>query len=107
MSTEFALIGGMAIVTLAIRYPLLGMSGRLALPPRLQQALNYVPPAVLTAIVVPSVLVEEGHLWLGLGNPRLVGAIATVAIGLWRHNLLLTILVGMGSFLLWQAASPL
>ncbi|NEQ33263.1 MAG: AzlD domain-containing protein [Leptolyngbya sp. SIO4C5] len=103
MMPEIALIGGMALVTFLIRYPLLAMSGRFTLSPRLLQALNYVPPAVLTAIVVPAVLVEENAVWLGLDNPRLIGAIAALAVGLWRKNLLLTIIVGMGAFLLWQA----
>jgi branched-subunit amino acid transport protein len=100
---EVQLITGMVLVTFLIRYPLLAVSGRLQLPPRLLQALNYVPPAVLTAIVVPIVLVENDQLWVGLGNPRLVGAIAAVVVGLWRQQLLLTIVVGMGAFLLWQA----
>lgn len=100
---EFQLITGMVLVTFLVRYPLLAVSGRVKLPPRLLQALNYVPPAVLTAIVVPIVLVEGDHLWFGLGNPRLVGAIATIGIGLWKKNLLLTIVVGMTTFLLWKA----
>ncbi|MEO1296616.1 MAG: AzlD domain-containing protein [Cyanobacteria bacterium J06636_16] len=105
MNAEMALIGGMTLVTFSIRYVLLAMSGRFNLPPRLLQALNYVPPAVLTAIVVPIVLVEGDSLWIALGNARLVGAIATVAVGFWRKNLLLTIVVGMVTFLLWQAIS--
>jgi len=92
----------MALVTFLIRYPVLALSGRVQLSPRLLQALNYVPPAVLTAIVVPAVLVEEGGVWFGWQNPRLIGAIAALAIGLWRKNLLLTIVIGMGVFLLWQ-----
>jgi branched-subunit amino acid transport protein len=66
------------------------------------QALQYVPPAVLTAIVVPTTVVVDDNLWIGLDNPRVVGAIAAVAVGLWRKNLLLTIAVGMGAFFLWQ-----
>ena len=103
MTNEVMLIGGMTLVTFSIRYLLLAMSGRLSLPPRLLQALNYVPPAVLTAIVVPPIFVEGESLWLGIGNPRLVGAIVAVSIGLWRKNLLLTIVVSMATFLLWQA----
>ncbi|MBE7382900.1 MAG: AzlD domain-containing protein [Leptolyngbya sp. SIO1E4] len=102
MTHELMLIGGMTLVTVLTRYPLLAMSGRFTLPPRLLQALNYVPPAVLTAIVVPIVLVEGDSLWLGPGNPRLIGAMTALGIGLWRKNLLLTIVVGMGAFLLWQ-----
>lgn len=103
MTTDIWLIGGMALVTFLIRYPFLAMSGRLQLPPRLLQALNYVPPAVLTAIVVPAVLVDGDDLWLSVGNPRLLGACVALAVGLWRRHLLLTIVAGMGAFLLWQA----
>lgn len=101
--TEMLMVGGMALVTILIRYPVLALSGRLTLPPRLLQALAYVPPAVLTAIVVPAVFVEGEELWLGWQNPRLIGAIAAIAVGLWRKNLLLTIGLGMGTFWLWQA----
>ncbi|MEO0352456.1 MAG: AzlD domain-containing protein [Cyanobacteria bacterium P01_A01_bin.15] len=103
MTNEILLLGGMTLVTFLVRYPILAMSGRLTLPPRLLQALNYVPPAVLTAIIVPTVLVEGDSLWLGVGNPRLIGSMAALAVGLWRKNLLITIVVGMGVFLLWQS----
>ncbi|MEM9803879.1 MAG: AzlD domain-containing protein [Cyanobacteria bacterium P01_D01_bin.56] len=102
---EVILLGGMMLVTFGIRYPLLAMSDRIILPPRLLQALNYVPPAVLMAIVVPAVLVHDDKLWIDFDNARLVGSLAALAIGLWRKNLLLTILVGMGIFLLWQGVN--
>lgn len=100
-ANEWALIGGMMLVTMLVRYPVLALSGRLRLSDRLLQALNYVPPAVLTAIIVPMVLVEDDALWLSWENARLVGAIAAIAVGFWRKNLLLTIVVGMAAFLLW------
>jgi branched-subunit amino acid transport protein len=57
---------------------------------------------VLTAIVVPAIFFPDGQtLWLNPGNPRLAGAIACIAVGLWRKNLLLTIVVGMVTFWLW------
>lgn len=102
MMHELMLIGGMTLVTFPIRYVLLAVSGRVNLPPRLQQALNYVPPVVLTAIVTPIVLVSEDTLWLSIDNPRLVGAMVALAIGFWRKNLLLTIVASMAVFWLWQ-----
>lgn len=100
---EFLLIGGMAIVTFLIRYPVLAMSGRIKLSPQFLQVLGYVPPAVLTAIVVPAVLMPEGNqILLSYMNARLVGAIAAIAVGFWRRNLLLTIGVGMAVFFGWQ-----
>lgn len=104
---DWQLIGGMAIVTLMIRYPLLALSGRLRLSPWLIKALGFVPPAVLTAIVVPAVLMPDGvTLQFGPANPRLIGALACVVIGAWRQQLLLTILGGMAVFLLWQWVGP-
>ncbi|MEM6255381.1 MAG: AzlD domain-containing protein [Cyanobacteria bacterium P01_D01_bin.156] len=101
-NSEIMLLGGMTLVTFLIRYPLLAISDRIILPPRLLQALNYVPPAVLTAIVLPSILVQDNELWIHPTNPRLIGALAALSIGLWKKNLLFTILVGMGVFLSWQ-----
>lgn len=100
---EFYLIGGMALVTFAIRYPVLAMSGRIKLSPQFLQILSYVPPAVLTAIVVPAVLMPTGdQVLFSYTNARLVGAIAAVLAGFWYKNLLLTIVVGMIIFFGWQ-----
>jgi branched-subunit amino acid transport protein len=100
---EWLLIGGMALVTFAIRYPLLALSGRIQMPDALVRGLSYVPPVVLTAIVVPAILLPDGQtLWLAPSNPRLIGAMACIVVGLWRGNLLLTIVVGMSTFWAWQ-----
>ncbi|MGF1567916.1 MAG: AzlD domain-containing protein [Nodosilinea sp.] len=99
---EWILIGGMALVTFAIRYLLIAFSDRLHFSPKMLQALGFVPPAVLTAIIAPAVVMPAGTLWIGPDNARLIGAIAAVGIGAWRKNLLLTIVTGMGTFLTWQ-----
>ena len=99
----FCLVGGMALVTFSIRYILLPFSGRIRLSPKVQRALGYVPPAVLTAIIVPMSLMPEGKgIQLSLTNPYLAGALATVAIGWVGKNLLVTIVGGMLTFLAWQ-----
>jgi branched-subunit amino acid transport protein len=100
---EFLLVAGMMVATVAIRAVPIALSGRMALSDRVVQLLRYVPPVVLTAIVVPAVLMPDGALWVSGANPRLIGAIAAIAIGLWRQNLLLTIILSMVVFLGWQA----
>lgn len=99
---EFLLIAGMMVVTFAVRYPVLAMSGRIQLAPWFLRLLRYVPPTVLTAIVVPAVLMPDHQLWLDHTNARLIGAIAAILVGFWRQNLLLTIVVGMAVFFIWQ-----
>ncbi|MDJ0632755.1 MAG: AzlD domain-containing protein [Xenococcaceae cyanobacterium MO_188.B29] len=100
---EFYLIGMMAIVTFLIRYPLLAVSSKIRLPSQLIRALTYLPPAILTAIVVPAVLIPTGdNILLSYTNAKLVGAIAASIAGWWTKNLLATIISGMVVFFLWQ-----
>ncbi|MEB3358408.1 MAG: AzlD domain-containing protein [Synechococcales bacterium] len=99
---EVLMITGMAIATFAIRYTMFAASSRITLSATLLKALRYVPPVVLTAIVVPEVLLNDGALHLSLLNARLVGAIAAVAVGALTQNLLLTIVLGLAAFFGWQ-----
>ena len=100
---EFYLIGAMAIITFFIRYPLLAFSSRIKLPSKIIQALEYLPPAILTAIIVPAVLMPtEDKITLSYTNAKLVGAIASILIGWRTKNLLATIIGGMLTFFVWQ-----
>ena len=102
MTHEWLLIAGMAAVTFSVRYSLIGLSGRIKLPPAVVSALHFVPPSVFTAIIVPYVVFPSGQLSVNFENAYLVGAVATVLIGFWKRNLLLTIGIGMGFFGLYQ-----
>jgi len=100
---ELLLIAGMALVTFVIRYSMFAVAGRIEFPTRLVNKLRYVPPAVLTAIIVPAVLIPTGNgLHLSYTNAYLVGAIVAFGVGWFSKNLLLTIVVGMAAFLSWQ-----
>lgn len=99
---EVLIVLGMAIVTFAIRYLVFGASSRISLSPALLNALRYVPPVVLTAIVVPEVLLSDGALHVSYLNARLVGAIAAILVSRFTQNLLLTIVLGMATFFAWQ-----
>ncbi len=100
--TEVYLIGGMALVTFLIRYSLFALSGRIELPKRIFAGLRYVPPAVLTAIVVPAVLMPGGHIEFSYTNVYLIGGIVAFLVGWFSRSLLLTIVIGMMSFFAWQ-----
>jgi branched-subunit amino acid transport protein len=101
---EIILIGGMALVTFAIRYSMFAVAGRVEFPQRLESALRYVPPAVLTAIIVPAVLIPSPgtEIVLSYTNPYLVAALFAFGVGWVSKNLLLTIVLGMIAFWAWQ-----
>jgi branched-subunit amino acid transport protein len=99
---EFWLIFGMMTVTFGVRYPVLALVGRIQLPDPIFQALRYVPPAVLTAIIIPELLLPGGELKLQFNNaPLFAGLVAGIVA--WRSkNLLLTIVLGMGAFFIYR-----
>jgi len=96
---QILLIIGMMAVTFGVRYSVLAMSGRITMSRRMEQTLRFVPVAVLTALCTPILFKPEGSWLLSLDNSHLVaGAVAIVIAALSRH-LLLTIVLGMGLFL--------
>jgi branched-subunit amino acid transport protein len=90
-------------VTYAIRAVMILLIGRLRVPPAVQRALRFVPPAVLSAIIVPELLQTGGSLHLSLANPRLLAG-ALAALVAWRsRNALLAIGLGMAALWTLQA----
>ncbi len=103
---EFLLIAGMAAATISTRIPVLMLLSRRKLPAGIASALKYVPPAVLSAIILPIVLLPGGSLNLHLNNAPLVASVFAVVIAWRTRNLLLTIVLGMGFLLLWRLFYP-
>ena len=100
---EIALIAGMAAITFAIRYTLFAVGHRVRFNPLVTQALNYVPVAVLTAIVAPAMLMPDGaNLDMALEIAYLVGGIVAIVIAAKWRNLLATIIGGLTFFFVWR-----
>jgi branched-subunit amino acid transport protein len=99
---ELLLIAGMTLVTFGVRYPVLALVSRMPLPRALLDALKFIPPAVLTALILPALLAPDGRLQVSPANDALVaGSIAAVVA--WRsQNLLLTLATGMAALWLWR-----
>ena len=87
------LLGG--LITFAIRFSLIYLFGRLHIPETMRQALRYVPPAVLSAIIFPELFFHEGMLDLSFDNTRLLAGLVAILVAWISRNTLITILVGM------------
>lgn len=101
-TTEWILILGMAFVTFSIRYVLLALASRIELPELLKESLKFIAPAVLTAITVPAVLMPSGEMAVSLRNPYLISAGLAVVAGILSKNVLITIVVGLSGFFIYQ-----
>jgi branched-subunit amino acid transport protein len=90
----FFTILGMGVVTLLCRSFFLLPERDLPMPRWLREGLRYAPVAALTAVVVPEVVMTQGHLVQTWQDARLFGAAAGLAFYVWRQGLLGTILCG-------------
>ncbi len=94
------LILAMALVTFTPRFVPFFMASKLQLPNRVEQALGYVPIAVLTIIIFQTALYKEGNMWLSLNNPYIGASVAACLTALLQKRLFVTISVGMVSYVL-------
>jgi branched-subunit amino acid transport protein len=89
------IILAMGLVTFGIRLLPIALLGRVEIPIVVQRALRFVPPAVLSAIVAPELLMPGGEFNLSLGNARLIAGVIAMAVAWRTKNVLLTIVAGM------------
>lgn len=93
------LILGMLAITFATRYSFFAWPN-LRFPRLVEQALHYVPVSVLTAIVVPGMLMPQGEWWLHWQNAYLLAGLLAILVAAVTRNLLATIGLGLASFFL-------
>jgi len=96
-------ITGMGVITYAIRLSMIVLSGQIQLNDQLQRALRYVPPAVLSAIIVPEMVQPGGTLDLSLGNERLLAGLIAIAVAWVTKNMIWTVATGMIALWILQA----
>ena len=96
MSTWEAVIAilGLTVITVGTRGFFLFPDRDLPLPAWLKQGLRYAPLAALAAVVVPEVVMQQGHLLTTFKDARLPAVLAATAYFFWRRGILGTIVVG-------------
>jgi len=75
-------------------------------PHRFRQALTFVAPSVLAAIVVPGLLILDGRIDLSLDNPRWIAGAVAIAATILTRSAVVAIAAGMGALWLLQWALP-
>lgn len=100
--TLWLTILGMGIISFILRFSFIYLAGKIKLPDVMQQALRFVPVAVLPAIVVPAIAYTDGTLDLSIANARIPAALIAAGVAWRTRNILLTISVGMIALWLWQ-----
>ena len=101
MNTYLMLLIGMGAVTFIPRWlPMFFLSGK-QLPQWFVDWLDFIPVAILSALLVPSIMTMGDPRELVLLQPKLIVAIPTFLFALKTRSLAGTVVVGMGLY--WLA----
>lgn len=90
---------GLAVVTVLARGFFLFSNRTWSLPHWAQRGLQYAPIAALAAVVVPEVVMVDGHLIDTWKDARVYAAIVGAGIYFWRKDVLFTIVAGMAVYM--------
>lgn len=93
-------IGLMAIITYLTRFPMLLISARWEIPDWLKRGLAMVPVGVFSSMTIPPILF---HMPKGEWSPEyLVAGTVSLAIGLWKKQIVWALLAGVVLIALWR-----
>ncbi|MCV2369524.1 AzlD domain-containing protein [Roseateles oligotrophus] len=93
-------IFGMGAITLLTRSFFLLPKHDLPLPDWVKQGLRYAPLAALAAVIVPEIVMTQGHLIATWKDARLYAVAAGTAYFFWKRGILGTIISGTAVMLL-------
>lgn len=98
LSSTWVILLAATAGTFLFRYSFLWLSGYLRMPERLEHALRFIPPAVLSAMTVPAIL-SPAVATADWHAPRLLAGIAGIVVMWGTRSSLQTLVWGMIS--LW------
>lgn len=90
---------GLVVITVLTRSFFFMSERALPLPPWAERGMKYAPLAALAAVVLPEVLLTQGHWPHVWQDARFVAAPLAAVWAWWRRDMLTTIAVGMAVFL--------
>ncbi len=101
MNIWWILIGG-GLITYGIRLSFILLLEKISVPDWFKRALRFVPPAVLSAIILPGLFAPNGSIELSLHNTQLLAGGVAILVAWKTKNVILTILVGAVVLVLLQ-----
>jgi len=93
--TTWIIIIGVAAATFLLRASFIVFANPQKFPKLFRQALAYVPPAVLAAIVAPGLAMPQGALDLTLANPRWIAGLVALALATRVRHPIAPIAIGL------------
>ena len=90
----------LACITFLSRYLFLHPKLPLVIGPKMQNFLSFSAPAVLTAIWVPIILIQDNTLDISVRNPYLIAATVAVIVSIKSKSIYFTLAASVTVFIL-------
>jgi branched-subunit amino acid transport protein len=103
MNTWLIIVLG-GLLTFGMRLSFIYFFGRVEIPAAVRRSLRFVPAAVLSALILPELLLPLGRVDFSPGNHRWLAGLIAILVAWRTRNTLLTILAGMVALLVLQLA---
>lgn len=95
------IILGMAAVTYLTRFSFIFLFRYIKEPGKLDRWIKHVPTSVLTVMIVPALILPEGHIDLSLDNRYLFAGIVSALVAWKTRNIFITMFSGMAVILFY------
>lgn len=89
------IILGAGLATYCTRFPLMILSSKGELPPRLTKFMSFIAPAVLTSLIVPTIFMKQGNIDISINNNYIIASVITALSAYFSKNMLVTVLIGI------------
>ena len=93
------IIIGMALVTFATRFSCVALLKQTGMPEWLERWLKHIPTAILTALIVPALVLPKGQIDISFGNHYLIAGVIAALVAYKSRNITVTLALGMGTML--------
>lgn len=89
----------MMAVTFATRFSCAALFRQTGMPTWLERWLKHIPTAILTALIVPALILPKGEVDISLQNHYLLAGLVAAAAAYKSRNIVVTLVLGMGTML--------
>lgn len=99
------IIVGMTLVTFATRFSCLALFRQTGTPPWLERWLKHIPTAILTALIIPALVLPKGQIDISFQNHYLLAGFVAALVAYKSRNIIATLMLGMGTMLFLRVLS--
>lgn len=101
--TLWIIIIGAGIITFLIRLSFILLLEKWNIPEWFRRSLRFVPPAVLSAILVPELAIWDGRLNFTWQNPQILAGVLAILVAWRTRSVLLTLAIGLAGYFLMNS----